>query len=142
MSDNPQGPGWWLASDGKWYPPEPTATGGEPAIELPDAEPYDTRWQYRIIHIGAAFAPQRLGIALSYFGQRGWELAHVYDKSSNWISNIENGLMLFKKPVPPGDDPDGAWAEVWTISQVAHAYNEAKRQARQARRSARARQDP
>jgi hypothetical protein len=22
MSDAPQGPGWWLASDGKWYPPE------------------------------------------------------------------------------------------------------------------------
>lgn len=22
MSDAPSGPGWWLASDGKWYPPE------------------------------------------------------------------------------------------------------------------------
>jgi uncharacterized membrane protein HdeD (DUF308 family) len=22
MSDVSQGPGWWLASDGKWYPPE------------------------------------------------------------------------------------------------------------------------
>jgi hypothetical protein len=22
MSDTTQGPGWWLASDGKWYPPE------------------------------------------------------------------------------------------------------------------------
>lgn len=22
MSDTPQGPGWWQASDGKWYPPE------------------------------------------------------------------------------------------------------------------------
>jgi len=22
MSDEPQGPGWWLASDGKWYPPQ------------------------------------------------------------------------------------------------------------------------
>ncbi|HLN15822.1 MAG TPA: hypothetical protein VK277_03610 [Acidimicrobiales bacterium] len=33
MSDVSQGPGWWLASDGKWYPPEaqpgpaPTSTG-------------------------------------------------------------------------------------------------------------------
>jgi hypothetical protein len=26
MSDTQQGPGWWLASDGKWYPPE-TAPG-------------------------------------------------------------------------------------------------------------------
>jgi len=22
MSDKPEGPGWWVASDGKWYPPE------------------------------------------------------------------------------------------------------------------------
>lgn len=25
MSDTSQGPGWWLASDGKWYPPQPQA---------------------------------------------------------------------------------------------------------------------
>ena len=24
MSDTSQGPGWWLASDGRWYPPQPT----------------------------------------------------------------------------------------------------------------------
>ncbi len=22
MSDKPEGPGWWIASDGRWYPPE------------------------------------------------------------------------------------------------------------------------
>ena len=39
MSDTSQGPGWWLASDGKWYPPEqhpsrqPGAEGGaEPTV--------------------------------------------------------------------------------------------------------------
>jgi hypothetical protein len=26
MSDVSQGPGWWQASDGKWYPPEQSAT--------------------------------------------------------------------------------------------------------------------
>ncbi|MGN6695131.1 MAG: DUF4190 domain-containing protein [Aquihabitans sp.] len=38
MSDAPQGPGWWQASDGKWYPPTakpgtprpPTARGSSP----------------------------------------------------------------------------------------------------------------
>lgn len=25
MSDAPQGPGWWQASDGRWYPPQPVA---------------------------------------------------------------------------------------------------------------------
>ncbi len=37
MSDTAQGPGWWLASDGKWYPPElwtgPPTTG--PAVTGP-----------------------------------------------------------------------------------------------------------
>jgi hypothetical protein len=26
MSDSPQGEGWWLASDGKWYPPQSAQT--------------------------------------------------------------------------------------------------------------------
>jgi len=37
MSDTQQGPGWWQATDGKWYPPEthPTrqaATSGQPPV--------------------------------------------------------------------------------------------------------------
>lgn len=28
MSDSAQGPGWWQASDGKWYPPEQAPGGG------------------------------------------------------------------------------------------------------------------
>ena len=36
MSDKPEGPGWWIASDGKWYPPElhpsfKDGSGAEPA---------------------------------------------------------------------------------------------------------------
>lgn len=30
MSDSAQGPGWWQASDGKWYPPEPAAAATPP----------------------------------------------------------------------------------------------------------------
>ena len=30
MSDTSQGPGWWLASDGRWYPPE-----AKPGVPLP-----------------------------------------------------------------------------------------------------------
>ncbi len=34
MSDVAQGPGWWLASDGRWYAPElhPQATNGAPGV--------------------------------------------------------------------------------------------------------------
>ncbi|MGH9120158.1 MAG: hypothetical protein ACRD0A_20515 [Acidimicrobiales bacterium] len=34
MSDYPQGPGWWQASDGRWYPPQ------EPPMAQPPASPY------------------------------------------------------------------------------------------------------
>ena len=44
MSDVSQGPGWWQASDGKWYSPEqrpgaepPPAAEGPPAAEAPPA---------------------------------------------------------------------------------------------------------
>jgi hypothetical protein len=35
VSDQSQGPGWWLASDGKWYPPEPPT----PSLPPPPAAP-------------------------------------------------------------------------------------------------------
>ena len=42
MSDTSQGPGWWIASDGKWYPPEsaqpatpPPAAPQPPAQQMP-----------------------------------------------------------------------------------------------------------
>jgi hypothetical protein len=40
MSDQQQGPGWWLASDGRWYPPEqaPGAVPGDPGLAS-SAEP-------------------------------------------------------------------------------------------------------
>lgn len=36
MSDTSQGPGWWLASDGKWYPPQPAAAP-PPMAPMPGA---------------------------------------------------------------------------------------------------------
>ena len=36
MSDFSQGPGWWQASDGKWYPPE-QAPGAQPTAPPPGA---------------------------------------------------------------------------------------------------------
>ena len=39
MSDVSQGPGWWLASDGKWYPPEQQPATAPPAAPTPAPEP-------------------------------------------------------------------------------------------------------
>ena len=43
MSDRPQGEGWWLASDGKWYPPE-----SRPAPPAPPAPPWAYTPQTRL----------------------------------------------------------------------------------------------
>ena len=37
MSDTPQGPGWWLASDGTWHPPELHPSLQAEAAEVADA---------------------------------------------------------------------------------------------------------
>ncbi len=37
MSDTPGGPGWWLASDGKYYPPD--TTPGTPSAATPTTSP-------------------------------------------------------------------------------------------------------
>lgn len=39
MSDVSQGPGWWMAADGKWYPPAPPAPPAPPTFQAPGAPP-------------------------------------------------------------------------------------------------------
>src|SRR5262245_10048365 len=45
MSDSSQGPGWWQASDGKWYPPEShpdhagQATSADPGADPSGSDP-------------------------------------------------------------------------------------------------------
>jgi uncharacterized membrane protein YhaH (DUF805 family) len=41
MSDRSEGPGWWLASDGKWYPPESQASTQVGQRILPADSPFD-----------------------------------------------------------------------------------------------------
>ena len=58
MSDEPKGPGWWIASDGNWYPPEqhPSArdgSGEKPAQETGNGQ--RRRWQGNGEHVGPQF---------------------------------------------------------------------------------------
>jgi len=40
MSDVSQGPGWWQATDGKWYPPAPPAPPAPPVYGTPQPAYY------------------------------------------------------------------------------------------------------
>lgn len=68
------------------------------------------RWQYRVVNIADG---NDVGRALSYFGQRGWELVHA---------EALGAVLIFKRPVPPGAEPEGPWAEMWGASDVTAAY--------------------
>ena len=62
MSDKSEGPGWWIASDGKWYPPElhPTVrvdSTTEPSMQGLDGVP-KRRWDddpSKATHVGPQF---------------------------------------------------------------------------------------
>jgi hypothetical protein len=56
MADASPGPGYWLASDGKWYPPQ---------------------WEYNWVqkyHESSVTAVEMLGEASDQLGQQGWEM--------------------------------------------------------------------
>ena len=75
MSDTSQGPGWWQASDGKWYPPEqaPGAapTGGQPAGGPPPG--YGTPPAY-----GAPAGGGGGGVAVGDIVGYGWKKFQEY----------------------------------------------------------------
>ena len=51
MSEQSGGPGWWQASDGKWYPPEQAPTAAQPTVD-PDGDATGVRraalWRARL----------------------------------------------------------------------------------------------
>lgn len=64
MSDTSGGPGWWQASDGKWYPP-PTAAPVAPVQKPP------RQWKtWQVVAIGAAALFVGVGIGAASQGEK------------------------------------------------------------------------
>jgi Domain of unknown function (DUF4190) len=67
MSDTSQGPGWWLASDGKWYPPHlwtgPPMPGPPAAGPPPMSSPYVGGTPYGFATLGQRSRTNGLAIA-------------------------------------------------------------------------------
>lgn len=74
MSQQPQGPGWWQASDGRWYPPQPPPQPGPPYQQYVQQQPPARRAQNRGCVIAAIVTAAVLvvsaGIA-GYYVYRG-----------------------------------------------------------------------
>ncbi|MEX1217467.1 MAG: hypothetical protein WEA11_02975 [Acidimicrobiales bacterium] len=88
MSDTSQGPGWWQASDGKWYPPE-QAPGATPPSGQPSG---GTRLD--------------VGVALSY----GWQKFVANLKAMIVIVIIFFGVQIVFNMVVQFVRPDGLFA--------------------------------
>lgn len=63
MSDQGGGPGWWLASDGKWYPPELATAASESASESStDGEGGASHWLKRSVPLWSVIAAAAAGL--------------------------------------------------------------------------------
>jgi hypothetical protein len=80
MSDKSEGPGWWIASDGKWYPPElHPSVRDTPSTEVPAQVPTESephRWQ------GPAQEPGRVGPQFPDLFKKALEGSHLADNVS------------------------------------------------------------
>lgn len=72
MSDSPQGPGWWQASDGKWYPPEsapgatpaPAGGGGAVGAEPTVGEAFSYGWEKFQANVGGLIVAALIGFGI------------------------------------------------------------------------------
>jgi hypothetical protein len=95
MSDKSEGPGWWIASDGKWYPPElhpsvrddSKVTASATAVRT---QP-DRRQPERSTHVGPQFPD---------LFQKAMEGSHVADNIS--VKYDGDDRRNSPRPVPGG----------------------------------------
>ena len=78
MSEQSQGPGWWLASDGKWYPPESVPAPPPPPLPTPlhEAQPqngesgwWKRNWKWAV---GLSIALSNAGAQMEGGGGHCW----------------------------------------------------------------------
>ena len=90
MSDTPQGPDWWQASDGKWYPPEqapgsgasPAGGGGAATVDIGTVFSY--AWNKFIANIGDIIVIWLIVIAVQV----------VFNIFSRFVDSIVLSLVL------------------------------------------------
>jgi len=72
MSSPSPGPGWWLASDGNWYP---------------------QKWEYKFEYQAGADSLQKMELAADSLGQQGWEMVN--------LTYHTGATAVFKRPLAP-----------------------------------------
>jgi len=109
VSDQSEGPGWWLASDGKWYPPESLPRPASPSTGADESATSDrTRPPWKIIAFGLAAAGV-IGIVLVATGGGGH--SPDYEGYASYINatapnRADNPITVDELAEIHDDDPD------------------------------------
>jgi uncharacterized membrane protein len=111
MSDSSQGPGWWQASDGKWYPPESApapapgmAPGGVPASTVDIGAALRYGWNKFVQYIG-----QLIIILLIIFGvQVVAQILSFAITIGAWLISLvlAAGIVRVALAITNGQEPD------------------------------------
>lgn len=97
MSDVSQGPGWWQASDGKWYPPKMTPGTND---ELGDAKNW---WENTFLVVASTLMCCGLGVVLVWLKRQWTTRTKVFITSgvaAVWIAVLVLGALA---PSPTTD---------------------------------------
>ncbi len=98
MSDASQGPGWWQASDGKWYPPQPQPAATPPGGGASGSAPGEPRrscirpWVLVVCIAAAAVVGATLATIGSTEGEDPEDLRQALATANDRISELEDQL--------------------------------------------------
>ena len=92
MSDTSQGPGWWQASDGKWYPPEqaPGATPQPAGVRLDIGAALSYGWEKFVANLSTMI----LIVAIFFGVQFVFNIAIQFLKPNGLIAGLFVGGVL------------------------------------------------
>ncbi len=123
MSEEPEGPDWWIASDGKWYPPElhPSVRKDDPQPEVAAeaaraadntvttaSSPAPHRWQSQGAAPAEGDQAPRVGPQFPDLFQKALQGSHLVDNVSVQYSGDDPRNSLDPVPrTPPTSVPTG-----------------------------------
>jgi hypothetical protein len=107
VSDVSQGPGWWQASDGKWYPPQPAAApppGPGPQWGGPPPAKKSNKGCFIALAVVGVIALLGIGVVVALVVAVGDEVDDRADQIER--ANRDGGIPTFSDNTenPPGDD--------------------------------------
>jgi hypothetical protein len=107
MSDRPEGPDWWLASDGKWYPPELRPSGrSDPSPKVAEQSPASTPVDRRAPVDGPnVAAPRRWQGKADRRGQSGRTFPDLYQKAVQGSHLADNISVVYDDDRPSSPTP-------------------------------------